>query len=124
LELLELVDDLDRDQVGPRGEDLPELDERGAELGEDEPDPGGRRGAARAGVGLGLAGHERSEAGALDDLPEAVPDEDLDDLPEPAEIADRVEDRGHGPPGYPAERARLLAATGSSGRRGRCGSWR
>src|SRR6185369_7408001 len=86
LQLLELDDDVGRDDVGTGREQLPELDEGRAELVEHLPQaPAAVRGHLRA-----VAADPRKEVGqamALEEVAEAVLDRDLGDLGESADVA-------------------------------------
>src|SRR5581483_11138629 len=78
LQRAELGDDVGRDDVGPRREQLPELDERRPELVEH---------LAQMAAPCGRAVRIDAVAAALDDVPEAVADRDLRDLAHPADVA-------------------------------------
>src|SRR5581483_10542684 len=78
LQRAELGDDVGRDDVGPRREQLPELDERRPELVEH---------FAQMAAPRGRAVRIDAVAAALHDVPEAVADRDLRDLAHPADVA-------------------------------------
>jgi hypothetical protein len=77
LELTELVDDVERHQVRPRGEKLAELDERRAELIEHLSQPPAAIGGARV----------LRPAPAIDHVPEPVTRRDPPDLGEAGDVA-------------------------------------
>ena len=98
LELLQLGDDVGREDVGARRRDLPELDEGRPEVLRDEAHALGARDAScslsrRHRVLVAFSSSCAAEAGARDDFAEAVANEDGGDLAQPPEIADRGEDR-------------------------------
>ena len=101
LELLQLADELGRQQIGPRRGDLTELDERRPELLEHEADALVRGDEPGLTVGvvlqLGRRWGEPAEAHARQKFTEAVLGEDCDDLAETAEVTDGGEDGGHAP---------------------------
>ena len=94
LERSQLDDDVRRDDVGPRREQLPELDEGRAELVEQlaqmlaarRARSLGLRGRGDARLG-GAPGQEVGELVRLEEVPEAVPHHDLRDLREASEAA-------------------------------------
>ena len=88
LEAAELADDVRRQDVGPHREQLAELDEGRAELVEELAKvlAAFRRGALEE---LGPVPAARDQVGqlvALEEVAEAVPDGDLGDLRQPAEV--------------------------------------
>ena len=105
LELAELLDERAGNEVGPNGEDLPELDERGAQLLEREPDPLGEGGPF---LGEGTVRsfppshpeepdppperNEPPQVQALEELPEPVLEKNVDDVPETPDVPVRMAD--------------------------------
>src|SRR4051812_42811395 len=87
LELLQLEHDVGRDDVGTRREQLAELDEGRPELVEHLAQvPAAFRRVRRRGVELGVARQQVGQAVGLEEVAEAVPDRDLGDLGDPAQI--------------------------------------
>ena len=89
-----LGDEIGRNHVRPRGEDLAELDEGRSQLGERVAKPArARRPKLRRRRTLGdLAPPERfPEARAVEQLAEAVLDDDLADLPQPLQVPDGLD---------------------------------
>src|SRR6185369_4117166 len=86
LQLLELDDDVRRDDVGTGREQLPELDEGRAELVQHLPQaPAAIRG--HLGTVAADPGKEVGQSVALEEVAEAVLDRDLRDLGESADVA-------------------------------------
>ncbi len=98
LEAAQLGDDVRRDDVGPRGEQLAELDEGRPELVEHLSEMAA---AVRADSGIGARLHARRpgkdvrQLVPLEEIAEAVPDGDLRNLRETADLA-RAWARDHG----------------------------
>ena len=92
LEPHQFQDDVGRDHIGPRTEQLPELHERGPQLFQHLADVLAallQHGLCPAAVG----GDKVPEVVTLEEVPEAVPDRYLGDLPDPLEVAEA----GHEP---------------------------
>ncbi len=92
-QLGELGGILDGQQVGPAGEHLPQLDEGGAELLEEQPHAlrrrkgPGRHAAPPDRRHAPAEGDEALQAGLLDEMPEAVARGHQEDLPDPGDVA-------------------------------------
>jgi hypothetical protein len=87
LELLQLGHDVGRDDVGAGREELAELDEGRAELVEHLAQvPAALGGAGRGGAEPRAARAAGRSGGGLEEVAEAVPDRDLGDLGDPAEV--------------------------------------
>ena len=84
LETAELDDDVGRQHVGPHRQQLPELDERRAELVEHLPQM--LAALRREPVSVLAPAAPRHDAMGLEEVAEPVPGGDLEDLREPAEV--------------------------------------
>ena len=89
LEPAELGDDVRRQDVRPHREELAELDEGRAELVEELAEVLAALGRRALGelAAVAPAGQEVGQLVALEEVAEAVPDGDLGDLRQPAEVA-------------------------------------
>jgi hypothetical protein len=96
LERGQLVDVLGGQQVRAGGEDLPQLDERGPQVVQEEPEAPGRGGSLGLGRDLdGLpAADQAPDACSVEQLTEAVLAGDDADLPQPVEILEGFLDQG------------------------------
>ena len=99
LEPAQLGDDVRRQHVGPHREELAELDEGRAELVEElaEVLAALRRRAVDEHFAVATARQEVGQLVALEEVAEAVPDGDLGDLRQPAEVASLRRRLGHDP---------------------------
>src|SRR4051812_28476574 len=99
LQLLQFLDDVRGHQIRARGHDLSELDERRSKFGEGEADTFGATDRPLVGVCVLLSVAQRGgPAGALNELPEAVSNENTHDLAQAFEIAYGRDDGAHGAP--------------------------
>ena len=104
LQLRQLGDEVRRKDVGPRGEDLAELDEGGPQLRQGvakSPGGGGARGFSDGRLVLAPSEHV-PDAGAVPELAEAVAYDHRADLAQAAQILDGL---NHGPASLTARRA-------------------
>jgi hypothetical protein len=91
LQLLQLDDQLGREQIAAGRRDLPELDERGAEVLDDEANARLPRDRLALGVALFRGRSEVAQAHPAERLAEPVPGEDGNDLTQATEVANRSE---------------------------------
>ena len=87
LQLDEFEEDIRGNDVGPGAEQLPELDESGAQFVEHLPDVATAL-AGRYDASTAPARDEMEQAVALEKVAEPVPDRDLRNLPHPLDVAD------------------------------------
>ena len=113
LQVRQLGDEVRRQDVRARRQDLPQLDERGTELGERLAKAAGARGAhlGRRGTIAGLAPAEHvPEAAAVEQLAESVPHDDHADLAEALQVFYRLD--------HPAETTKAFDRAALLERRG------